>query len=315
MKKQHSRRLALRLGLDLVMALALLALFGGKHGTGLVIHEIAGLALAGALAAHLLLNAGWISGASRGVFRGGASPRLLLSWIVDLLALVCFAAILISGVLISRVVFSFNLGGVWKTVHSFASACLLILMGVHLGLHAPLLAALCRRHGLDRPALRIAGGVLAAALVAFGCWSMATTSFTRWLTMPFASVQTSGESEHSSAPDVPGGTTADARTGATPEAASALLPASEEKGETAVMGDAERSEHRGQEHGAGQGNGAGKNGGFGGGAGMGRASLGETLWVMARYFSIIFVFAAATGAVEGGVRMRKKAAARKSGGI
>lgn len=262
MKKQFSKSLALRLALDAVMLVVLMLLFR-KRSISLEFHEIAGLALMGAFAFHLLLNRKWISNMARRMFGGGVPARVRVSSVIGILLVISFAAVGISGVLISKVIFSFNAGGVWKTVHYFSAASALILTGVHLGLHAPLLAGVCRKHGWNKLPLKIAGVLAAVVVFVAGCYNIATTEFTAWLAMPFTTEQTAGETHTLAA-------NSDTVTGATVNAE-----------ETAF---AQELAH---------GNGAGgQGGGYGQGAGQ-TGSLTTALSTIGTFFSITFVFACA----------------------
>lgn len=295
MKRLISKRLFCKLTLDLVMLIVLTLLYN-KHSISLTFHEVAGLAFLGVMAIHLALNTNWILQTTRRCFGRGASTRTRIRWIVNALLLVSFAAIGLSGILISRVLFSFGGGGTWKTVHYFASACALILMGIHLGLHAPLLAGLCKKHGLNRRPLRIIGVAAAVVVFVFGCYRIETTSFLQWLSMPFSMAQQLPEATLSA--DVSAGTTENPNFSGNDAAATAVersvFAAVQE-----LTADAGQGKHDGSGfHGGGE---SGKRAGESG-------SIAGALQTIASFFSIMFVFACLTAIVARLSIPRKKSA-------
>ena len=174
--------------LDAVMLL-LLVLMYDKNAISMSFHEIGGLFLLGLFVIHLLFNGKWISAVTKRLFGKQTPGKVRLGYCVDALLLVAFAFIGVSGVFISKELFSLHGGNAWKTVHYFASAAAILLMGVHLGLHwnmlrMKLLGAFAKRGA------HIAGIVALCLVMLFGVYSMATTSFVRWLTMPFSAANT-----------------------------------------------------------------------------------------------------------------------------
>lgn len=297
MKKLISKRLTYKLVLDLAM-LAVLTLLYNKHSISLTFHEAAGLALLGAMALHLALNHNWIILATRRYFRRGASVRTRIVWAVDVLLLVAFVVIGLSGILISRVLFSFGGSGIWRTVHYFTSACALILIGIHLGLHAPLLAGICKKHGLNRKPLRIIGSAAAAIILIFGCYRIESTNFTYWLSMPFSTAQGTHEKQSSVG-------------GSVENAENTALSANDSEAAAAESRDSAPVQVL--TFGAGQGkqDGTGFHGG-GEGTGTGNAaangSAAGAIQTIASFFSILFVFACLTAAAEQLLTYRKKQA-------
>lgn len=66
------------------------------------------------------------------------------------------------------------------------AALLIILMGIHLGLHWPFFKALALKAPLFRKkALHIVGLIALVATVSTGCYFLGTGSFSRWITGPF----------------------------------------------------------------------------------------------------------------------------------
>lgn len=107
--------------------------------TGIFIHEWLSVGIAVLLAVHTAANWDW---AWRVLSQ---FPRKLMSIsrlnaVVDILLLAMFAAVMVSGILESRVVLPtlgipVPFGITWRILHSLAAKLLLIAMGVHVGLH------------------------------------------------------------------------------------------------------------------------------------------------------------------------------------
>ena len=172
----------LKLVLDAIM-LILLVLMYKKQVISMEFHEIGGLALIGLFLIHHLINANWIGAVTRRLFAKGTPGLIRARYIVDALLLVAFLAVGVTGVLISKIVFSLHVAGNFKTLHYFASALAIVLMGVHLGLHADYIFGKLLRKGANRFA-KIALCAVLAVMIAFGGYSLFTTSFVRYLAAP-----------------------------------------------------------------------------------------------------------------------------------
>ena len=248
-----------KLTLDALLLL-LLALMYKKMAISMAFHEIGGLALIGLFVIHHLFNGKWIVAVSKRLFAKETPVKTKLQYILALLLFVDFLLIGISGALISKVVFRFNIhGGAWKTIHYFCAALAIVLGGLHLGLHMQYLFGFVKKSVL----MRAVALTLAAVLILFGSYSLTSTSFIRWLSMPFSQSQT--------------------------------RPQQNEQGNESAL-----EEPHGQGQGNGQGNGQGKRDGSGNGQGTGRMEgegkaggfdLGAVLTLIASYVSIAFVFA------------------------
>ena len=170
---QQSR--ALKLALDAVM-LILLVLMYKKQVISMSFHEIGGLALIGLFVIHHLLNARWIGAVSKRLFTKGTLGMVRARYIVDVLLLIAFLTIGVTGILINKTLFAIHAAGNAKTLHYFASAIAILLMGVHLGLHADYIFGKLFRKGASRIA-KLMTAIVLALLVAFGGYSLFTTQF------------------------------------------------------------------------------------------------------------------------------------------
>ncbi|MEN6419844.1 MAG: DUF4405 domain-containing protein [Clostridiaceae bacterium] len=177
-----SQRRILKLILDAVM-LILLVLMYRKQATGIAFHEIGGLALIGLFIVHHLVNGKWIAAVTKRLFSKRLSGYARACYIVNVLLLLAFLAVGVTGALISKVVFSLRVAGNWKTLHYFSAALAVVLMGIHLGLHADFIFGKLLKKGANKFA-KIALAVVLAAMLAFGGYSLVTSSFVSFLAAP-----------------------------------------------------------------------------------------------------------------------------------
>lgn len=118
-----------------MMLLFVVLCFGFR--TSLLFHEFAGISIFVLYVIHLVLNASWI----KNIFSGGRkklSPRNQLYAILDGALLVGMIVILISGVLISKILFHLDMVknvALASTIHSYTSYFCLATLLLHVGLH------------------------------------------------------------------------------------------------------------------------------------------------------------------------------------
>ena len=293
----------LKLFLDAVM-LVLLALMYQKQVVSMEFHEIGGLALIGLFLIHHLANGKWIGAATRRLFAKGTPGIVLARYLVAALLLVAFLTIGVTGVFISKVVFSLHIAGNFKALHTFASALAVLLMGVHLGLHADYIFGKLLRPGANRTA-KVALCMVLTALIAFGGYSLTSTSFLRYLVAPF---QTTNAMQ--GVPSPSGEIALDGSSENHPFDLSELPEFSAENGAQPPQGGENGTPP------ANGGNRDGKGGGFGGGEGRGEGGgPGESTsaaLLIAQYVGIIALFGAVTYGV---LRLTGRRKAKNSTGI
>jgi len=190
MKGKKSR--FVRIGLDLLAALLFVTLYSMRVPGGLTYHEAAGLTAAAAVVLHLLLNRKWLSGVSRRLFSKDLPVRTRIAYGVDLLLAASIGAAIVTGVMISKVVFphtSEAFAGA-ESLHKFSAYLALLLMGVHIGLSWNKVKALLKRKPGNRKGLRVAGTLAALLLFAVGVWQISDRGYLQKL-----SEFTSGYSE------------------------------------------------------------------------------------------------------------------------
>lgn len=276
----------LKLLLDAVM-LVLLALMYQEQVVSMAFHEIGGLALIGLFLIHHLLNAKWIGATTRHLFAKGMSGLVRARYLVDALLLLAFLTVGITGVLISKVVFSLHVAGNFKTLHYFSSALAILLLGVHLGLHVNVIFGKLLKKGANKVA-KIALCVVLAAMVAFGGYSLLTTSFVSYLTSPLQAARFShGDFQPSGAPALDGSTEE------RPTDLSKLPEFSTDNGTQPSLNDAQPPQD-GAGGGFGGNGGNGPSGGFGGGESRGEGKTTNAALLVAQYVSIAALFGAAT---------------------
>jgi hypothetical protein len=296
-----SKKRILKLVLDAVM-LILLVLMYRKQAISIAFHEIGGLALIGLFVIHHLVNGRWIAAATKRFFSKSTSGYVRACYLVNALLLLAFLAVGVTGALISKVVFSLHVAGNFKTLHYFSAALAVILMGVHLGLHADYIFGKLLKKGANRIA-KVALAVVLACLIAFGGYSLVTTNFVSFLAAPLqASSFARGEFQPSGdiALDGDGGQRP-MDLSELPDAGTSTNPA----GPTQPNGDtaAEDAQHAPQGGGsqafpaAGVHGGEGSRGGLGEGGGT-SGSLSAALLLIAQYVSIITLFASVTYPIQ-----------------
>jgi cytochrome b561 len=144
-----NNRVALLVCLDTAMLLLVCVLEPIKF-TGLEWHQWLGFALCPLVLLHVVLQWPWFVTQFRAVGRSGG-PRVRVSAVLNLLLFVLMAAVLFSGVFVSRqstAIIGESAGRVrlWSEVHGWLNFVLVIFVGLHLALNWDwVLAALRRR--------------------------------------------------------------------------------------------------------------------------------------------------------------------------
>jgi hypothetical protein len=125
---------------NILLAVVFLLLMDAKSFFGLWFHEIAGLTICALFILHIILNWTWVKVTTIRLF-GKIRGKQRLNYILDLLLLVGFACILISGMAIAKMIDFSWLGFdrenqmFYKSMHGSFSMLVLLITGIHLGLH------------------------------------------------------------------------------------------------------------------------------------------------------------------------------------
>ena len=124
--------------LDILMSIVFVLLFNKMAIAGLMFHEIAGLSIGLAFLIHITLNWKWVKNISLKFFDTKLTFKTRLGYIIDVLLLFSMLLIIISGILISKVLFR-TAGShnkfIFQTLHISISYIAILLIGVHIGLH------------------------------------------------------------------------------------------------------------------------------------------------------------------------------------
>src|SRR5215207_3763120 len=150
-------------------------------------HEIFGTVLFALLGWHFAVNRTWI----RNLFRGRYDTRRTITLVLYLLLIANMLVLLITSVVISKSAFEFLPipDSIYlRDVHWFAAYWVMVIVGVHLGLHWTRVMAMVRttlrlspRNSARTLVLRIA----AALLASFGVWSFTVLGV--WAKLTFTS--------------------------------------------------------------------------------------------------------------------------------
>lgn len=172
MKKRISVPITAKLNLDLVMA-GLFAACLGFRLTESKTHECLGAALFAAFAAHTWMNRLWYAN----LFKGTYTLRRAVNTTINLALLGLMLLIVLSGMANSHHLLGFmELPGSmrYRVWHTSASYWSLVLAGVHLGLHRPLITGVIRRKTgdtLSRPGIVLALRLVGFCFLVLGVWA------------------------------------------------------------------------------------------------------------------------------------------------
>lgn len=162
-----------RLGLDLA-ALTLLLLSMAYWWLGNLAHELFGTATFALLVRHLIRNRRWFIAMRRGRYDGLRRARLVL----NLLLALAMTVLLLTSFAISQSLFAFLPIGDYlslREVHWFAAYWVIVIVGLHIGLHWHIVMGILRARFaiLAARSVRIGGWIAAAALAISGLNSSA----------------------------------------------------------------------------------------------------------------------------------------------
>ncbi len=172
-----------RLVFAAILALVLPFMYN-KMAAGLDFHEYTGLTLLLALLVHLLINFKWMLKTSKVIWKKLISGRFKLRYILNLLLLMLFFLVGISGLEISKVLFNFHPSnpGIWKMIHFSAAAYALIMVGIHLGLHYQFIVNNIKKLlPLSAAILKPIGLIFSVLVLIYGGYSLAATNFIGYL--------------------------------------------------------------------------------------------------------------------------------------
>ena len=137
-----------------ILAAVMLLLLDPRSFFGLWFHEIAGLAIAICFIFHIALNWAWIKVATLKIFLK-IPIKMRVNYIMDCLLFFGFTLIIISGMAISKKIgfawigFDQDHMAIYRSMHVTFSMLVLIISGIHLGLHWNWVTARFKRSGKE----------------------------------------------------------------------------------------------------------------------------------------------------------------------
>ncbi|MCG3085914.1 DUF4405 domain-containing protein [Anoxybacillus sp. LAT_35] len=124
--------------LDVSMAITFVLLMNPRVFNGLPFHEVAGLVIGVAVLVHIALNYKWVVNTTKKIFDRSLSGKTRFSFLLNISLLLSMTGIIVTGILISKVVFPHLLSGenhALREIHDVFAKLTLLLVGVHIALH------------------------------------------------------------------------------------------------------------------------------------------------------------------------------------
>ncbi len=148
-----NKKQVLRVSVDIVMTILLILLMAYSL-VGEAAHEWLGVAMFVLFVLHHLLNRPW----HNRIFKGNDTPYRTVQTALVILAFLTMCGSMISGVILSRTVFSFlgTRGGqaAARTIHMLCAYWGFVFMSLHLGLHWNVMLHMAGRHHKKKSAVR-----------------------------------------------------------------------------------------------------------------------------------------------------------------
>jgi len=178
MKKNYTK-----IVLDLLLAITFVLLMNPRVLDGLPFHEIAGLIIGVAILVHIGLNYRWVLNTTRKILDPKLPKKTRFSFLLNILLLISMAAVIITGILISRVVLpslAIQGGHALRELHGLSADATLAFVGLHVGVHWQWIMTICKKafkskEGKLRKGV-IASVVLSLAILAGGIQWFASTA-------------------------------------------------------------------------------------------------------------------------------------------
>lgn len=127
----------IKLVIDIVMFILMICLMNTNF-TGMQLHEVLGIGIFVIFAIHKILNFKWIKSIGSNLLNKQVKRRNKFLFILDIILFLLVMGVIITGICISRYVFSnLYIGnyGTIRKIHKFLSWWSLILMAIHIGFH------------------------------------------------------------------------------------------------------------------------------------------------------------------------------------
>jgi len=155
---------------DLVMVVLLAAVYCAQP-TGIPVHEYIGLAIYLFFIIHLAYNYKWIINVGKSLFTKTVGIRIKFIYIIDILLLISFIIIGLSGIMISHIIFKIGKMPVWRPLHTIISAISIVLLSIHIGLHGDMIInAVKTKIRLPFMAIKIAASLIFLIILCAGVY-------------------------------------------------------------------------------------------------------------------------------------------------
>ncbi|WP_183241059.1 DUF4405 domain-containing protein [Anoxybacillus mongoliensis] len=154
--------------LDVAMALTFVLLMNPRVFNGLPFHEVTGLVIGVAVLVHVALNYKWVVHTVKKMFDRSLSGKTRFSFLLNVLLLLSMTGIIVTGILISKVVFPHLLSGenhALREIHDVFANLTLVLVGVHIALHWQWIMGMFRKMFKTKEGSWRKGALVASALV------------------------------------------------------------------------------------------------------------------------------------------------------
>ena len=166
MKKQ-----SVKIIVDVIMAVILMLLMAFEL-IGRTAHEWLGVGMFVMFVSHHILNRKWTSH----LLKGKYTPIRIFQTLLAVLVLVCILCSMVSGIVLSRYVFSFlpiEGGRSWaRTLHMIGAYWGFVFMSLHLGIHWNMMMGMAGKAAGNPSALRTwILRILGAAVAAYGAYA------------------------------------------------------------------------------------------------------------------------------------------------
>ena len=165
------------------MAITFALLMNPRVLNGLPFHEIAGLLFGVAILTHIGLNFQWVKNTTFKIFNSDLPKKTRFNFLLNILLLVSMSAIIITGILISKVVFpdlAMEGNRTLRGLHDLAANLTLALVGLHIGVHWQWILSICNKMFKSKEGKwskrAVASVALAIAILAGGLQWYASTS-------------------------------------------------------------------------------------------------------------------------------------------
>ena len=145
-----------KLIIDLIMFILMLILMF-YNLTGGLYHEILGIILFIIYIVHIGLNYKVIKNMGAKIIKGEALPlKMTLGFILDTIMFLCLIILMISGIFISKFIFSFNGGEIWVSLHNLSAYALFGSIVAHILLHLKIISKfIANKFDIDETVINI----------------------------------------------------------------------------------------------------------------------------------------------------------------